>query len=227
MLHEGALAEALAGLGYKCVQPFVYKAFSAGGLIQHYLYFTVWGTGNEFLSGDFGFRECQAQNFGIECVRLYGGAVYGALQYDPEVDCSMTYSLGKLAAWGPRSSFNLAETPIETIVARVTSSVQKWVVPLIRELDDESKLLSVLVHDSEPCRWVYINGAIRAAQIIFLASRQMIAWDKIELSLAPFKKEIWANLGKGKNPDGFLSDVRAHFLEMVDRPEAKPARTLQ
>lgn len=211
MLNECVLTETLADLGYERVKPLVYKICGRGGILEHFLKLTVWGPEREFLAVDFSFRERHAQDFGIECVRLYGGDIYGALQYDQEVGCSMSFSLGRWVGWKPRGSLRLTTTSMDTISTVIESSLQERVVPIIRELNDQAQLLSVLVRDSEPFRWAYVNGAIRAAQIVFLASDKMVHWQDIELLLAPFKRQIWANLGKGKDPDSFVNDVRVHY----------------
>ena len=197
MLNEDLITDSLADVGYRRIKQRVYKACWSTPDIDHFLYICLWGTPKEFLSADFGVRNEGAEAFSIKSLVAYGSDLYRLLRHDAHTDCSMRFSLGKLGAWGSRWSLYLPEMSMAALSEKIKADVQERLIPVIRGVTSLDRLLSLLLDDAEPCPWVRINGAIRAAQIAYVARRLDKGPAEIRAMLKPHERQIVANLGRG------------------------------
>lgn len=207
MVKEQSISGAMEDLKYVRVKRLVYRASWSTAEVEHFLYFQNWGNLKEFLAADFGFRNVGAENFGIECVRTYGGELYRILEHDPHTDCTMRFCLGKLTEWGPRSSLRIQEMPMTSLAEKIGLDVRERLVPIIHNVTSAGTLLSLLVEDVEPCPWYRVNGAIRAAQIVYLARRLGIGVDEIAEMLRPYEKILATSLPNGVKPGSYVDAI--------------------
>jgi|GraSoi2013_100cm_1033763.scaffolds.fasta_scaffold42341_3 hypothetical protein len=208
MLKEKTITLGLTELGYVRCGRFVYKAGWSTPDVEHYLYFSTYGTPREFLTADFGVRNEAAQLFGVKCIQAYGGAVYDFLEENEPTHSYMRFPLGKIAGWNPRWSLTISAQPDDTLVNLVMGAVRDKLFPVIREVTDLSQLLLLLMRDEEPVRWVHVNGAMRAAQIAYLARVLGIGTVEIRSMLRRRENELFAHL-KGSTLDS------ASYIERV------------
>ena len=230
MFKESLITDALANLKYVRLKHLTYRASWSTSDVEHFLYFSRWGTPKNFLTAYFGLRNAGAEEFGIECIRAYGGDLYRILKHDARVDCTMTFSLGNLAGWSPRWSLYIPKIPthngvipeisMASLGEKIRIDVRECLFPIIHDVTSLDRLLSLLLKDVEPCRWFRVNGAIRAAQIAYLARRLGLGTAEITSMLKPFEKELRASLVRGPNPASYINDVVKRSAE-IDTPELR------
>ena len=208
MSKHDPVEDALKQHGYTRVKPSVYQwELGKPSTIEHFLFTSIWGGPDRYLNLDFGIRYRPAEDFAIDCIRKFGGPTYGTLRDDPNSDCKMRFPLGKLADWGARWSLSQRSLSSEQVRDRLCADVGKYLVPIVLRVSNLPAFLEVLERNDEDTSWVHVNGAIRAAQIIYLSSGIGTSqWDILD-RLRPFKGRIGANLQKHEDTDRFLDDV--------------------
>ncbi|MBR1120784.1 hypothetical protein JQ628_04590 [Bradyrhizobium lablabi] len=213
MLKEKTITLRLKELGYLRCGRFIYKASWSAPDVEHYLYFSTYGSPKEFLAGDFGVRNEAAQSFGVKCVRAYGGAIYRLVEQDEPMRCYMRFPLGKIAGWSPRWSLTLSNQPEADLVDLISEAVRYQLFPVIREVTNLGRLLSLLEKDEEPVRWVHVNGAMRAAQIAYLARLLGMGTAEIRSMLRRRENELVAHLR------GATLDCASYIERIIDDAE--------
>lgn len=207
MLNEDALTGALSGLEYRRIKRRVYRATWSPPDVGHFLYVSLYGRPKEFLTVDFGIRNDGAQAFGVECVRAYGGPLYQLLRHDERVDCFMRFSLARLADWGSRTSLYLPGMSEALLLEKITTDIRGRLFPLIRGVVSTARLLTFLLKDAEPCRWMYVNAAMRAGQVAYLARMLGMQRGDTEAMLRPLEQEMKACLARGMDPASYVTSV--------------------
>ncbi len=207
MLYEVQINDALSELGYRRLRRFAYKALWSTPDVEHFLYFSVYGRPREFLTADFGLRNEQAQAFAFKSVQAYGGELYQLARHDVSSHCSMRFSLGQLASWHPRASLHLPEMSEIALAEKIKLAIQDHLYPIIRGVMDTERLLYLLLADAEPYSWVHSNGAIRAAMIVSLATKNGMDVEKIRTLLQPYSRRIAVVLAKGSDPAAYIKRI--------------------
>jgi hypothetical protein len=206
-LNEKVLGEALATLQYRRIKPLIYMAEWSMPDVEHFLYVSTYGTPREYLQVQFGFRNKAAERFGVAFIKRYGGRLYSVFQHREEVDCAMQFSLGRLAGWGMPSSIYMPEMSQEELAAKVTFDVQAQLFPVVRHITSLDRLIKRLLDDTDPCRWTFTNGAIRAAHIVGAGRQIGTSREQLRELLRPRDKWIAASLFDGMTVDCFLKKV--------------------
>jgi hypothetical protein len=201
MLDERSLSTAMANLGYQWLKRHVYRADWSTSDVEHFMYFSLYGTPEDFVTADFGVRNREAEIFALGAIKIYGGNLYQLLQYNEETDTFMRFSLGTLASWGLRSSLRISTMSGVALARKIQADVIEKLLPVIRSVRNMNNLLSLLLTDAEPYPWVRCNGAIRATEIIHLAVRVGMNSAEIRKLLKPYHTWVGTNLTKAPNPD--------------------------
>jgi hypothetical protein len=205
MLDEKSMTRDLSELGYLRLKRLTYKASWSSTDVEHFLYFSLF-SGGYYLACEFGVRNPAAQRFAIECLQLYGGPLFQTFRVDPRFDCPMQFSLGRMAGWPERSSLIVSKMSASALADKVKRDVRDSLFPLIRSVLSAADLFSLLVKDDEPFRWLRVNGALRAAMIVYLGRRIGMQAGEIEAMLQPYLKEIAASVDR-VTPEFFLERV--------------------
>jgi hypothetical protein len=219
MFDERSVETALVEVGYLLVKRHVYRAeWSAA--VEHFLYFQNYGTPKDFLAVHFGICNSGAERFARGCFEAHGPEGYRLVRdrLDPD-GCAMTFSLGRLASWGVRSSLTIPDMPGRALAAKIKADIEQKLFPVIRGVTTPDRLLALLLTDAEPCPWVRCNGAMRAAMIALLARRSGARSEDIRALLQPFKAEIARNLIGASNPDAL------DYIERIVADSAESVRT--
>jgi hypothetical protein len=170
MFGEKSITPGLAELGYLRPKRLTYKASWSSADVEHFLFFSLYGAGNYFVCY-FGIRNLAAERFAVECLKSFGGPLFQTVRFDPRFDCHMRFSLGGLAGWGPRWSLNISGMSESALADKVKFDVRDLLFPVIRSVLAPADFFSLLIKDVEPCRWLGVSGAIRAAMIVYLGRR--------------------------------------------------------
>lgn len=209
-----AVERAMSSLDYSKLDGLVFRTAAADSKVEHHLVFDLWGERERFLTGQFGMKYAPAEAFAAQCVLLYGGPLYQLMELDDPNHCSMKFPIGSLAKWTPRESLDLSILAPETVSEQVLAAISTIVSPLVRRIRAPKSLLDVLRADSDPCRWPFTNGAIRAAQIVFLAKTVGVDRHTILDELLSFDRIIASQLPRGTNTKSYLErilgDVEVH-----------------
>jgi hypothetical protein len=206
MFDEKSITPGLAELGYLRLKKRTYKASWSSTEVEHFLFLSLYGGGNYFVC-EFGIRNPPAERFAVECLKSFGGPLFQTLRFDPRFDCHMRFSLGGLAGWGPRWSLKLSGMSEAALADKVKCDVRDLLFPVIRSVLAPADLFSLLIKDVEPCRWLGVSGANRAAIIVYLGRRMGMQTSELEPTLKPYLKEIAGSLGRDVASCSFLEEV--------------------
>jgi hypothetical protein len=90
---------------------------------------------------------------------------------------------------------------------KVKCAVRDLLLPVVRSILAPADLFSLLIQDVEPCRWLGVSGAMRAAMIVYLGRRMGIETRELESMLQPYLRGINQSAGRGVAPGFFLTEV--------------------
>ena len=200
-LDEVEMKSAMATVGYRRLQRYVYRAEWSTPEVEHFIYFLLYGKPKNYLAADFGVRNKDAQAFALRSIRKYGGELYQLMRFDRAFHAPMRFPLGQVASWGARASLKISAMSVASLAERIASDIKLHLFVFIRDVTTLDRLLSFLLLDAEPCPWVRSNGAIRAAMIVYLAGRLDMRPSDIVSLLRPHKRSIASALIKAPDPD--------------------------
>jgi hypothetical protein len=207
--NEALVSRTLKDLGYQRVKRHVYRALWGSTEVEHFLYFSIWGTPKHFMAADFGLRNSRAEAFGVRSILTHGGELYRLMKHDETNDCTIKFSLGKLAGWEPRSSIYLPDVTEADLATTLTASIRARMFPIVEHMTSANHLLAFLLTDSEPLIWARTDGAIRAAQIVDLARQCGVSENETREILLRFKREIAPHIVRAPDPDP------EHFIDTL------------
>jgi hypothetical protein len=214
MFNEKSLTPSLEDLGYRRLKRLTYKASWSSTDVEHFLFFLLYDRGNSVTCW-FGVRNAAAEQFAVECLKLFGGPLFHDVRFDHRYDCHMQFSLGMWAGWGIPSSLKLSDMSEAALVGKVSGDIRDTLFPVIRPVLSVADLFVLLLKDEEPCRWGRVSGTMRGAMIVFLGRRLGIERREIETMLQPYLKDIGAHMGyttmqRPLSPSAFLTKVLDH-----------------
>src|SRR5262249_16045264 len=127
---------------------------------------------------------------------------------DERKQCYMRFPLGKLAGWNPRWSLNLSRMSDVELAESIRRAVSEKLFPVVRNVVNINQLMSLRMSDEEPVRWIHVNGAMRMAQIAFLASKLDAGVIEIRAMLQRRANEIRAHLRGGTlEPASYIDHI--------------------
>jgi hypothetical protein len=211
---EVAVGPVLSQEGYDRVDALTYKARWGTAEVEHFIYFEEGGKTKGLFSGLFGIRNPDAEAFSVDAIRRYGSEFQFKvlmLRYDARTSCTMRFPFHQFTP--PLWDLNISFQSDREIGDAVRHIVVEHVHPSVGNLITADGLLSVLVRDERPCSWAYTSGAIRAAQIVALATKSGLCSRRIRLLLEPRRVNIANGFPKASpmraNPAPFLEGLLA------------------
>jgi hypothetical protein len=170
------LAEALAPIGYTRVDKLTYRADWSPPDVEQVLWFDTYGNPKEFLVGDAGLRNANAEAFAKQCQQRYASPlILQCLGQESGKQsswfCAVHFSVGSLFRWGLRSSLSLAGCTAEQITTLLAQGVRSKLLPLIGDIRTIARLLDFLERDGEPLPWLTSGTYYRAALVAYLAAK--------------------------------------------------------
>jgi hypothetical protein len=214
MFDEKSLTSGLSALGYFRLKRLTYKASWSSIDVEHFLFGSLFGSGNHFIC-DFGIRNPGAEQFALECLKLFGGPLFSDVRFDPRYGCSMRFALGKLARWSIGWSLTVSGSSEAAFADKVTGDIEHHLLPVVRSILSPADLFDLLMKDVEPCPWTMVSGAIRAAKIVYLGRGLGVKTSELWLMLQPYLTQIGGSIGRGgtgkmQSPSAFLEKVLHH-----------------
>jgi hypothetical protein len=166
---SGQLRAILNSVDYQYMSKNLFRKNSSTKIVEHYLFFEVWGRPKNFLQFDFGVRNENAEKFARHCQIKYGNPLFREFREADLEACSMRFpveafydsnSLGYIdyAAVGP---VKLNEYVKELVVLNL--------FPVIEKIATIATLFEFLISDPPYAPWFRIDGVLRIAQVAYLA----------------------------------------------------------
>jgi hypothetical protein len=209
MFDEKSITPGLSELGYRRLKRLTYKASWSSIDVEHFLFASLYGGGNYFRC-EFGIRNPGAEQFGLECLKLFGGPLFHDVRFDPRYGCSR-FPLGKWAGWSGWS-LTISALSEAAFADKVKGDIEHLLFPVIRSILSPADLFSLLIKDVEPCRWIMGNGATRAAEVVYLGRRLGVTTSELRSMLQPYLTLIGGSIARGGT--GKMQSSSA-FLEKV------------
>jgi hypothetical protein len=212
---EASVSPVLKEAGYEQVSGFSYKANWSSADVEHFVYLEEGAKTKGLYSGSFGIRNREAERFGVNAIRHYSSEFhFQALQYDERITCMMRcpFHRFKPPAW-------LLYVPHLTNLEMAKSLqhiITEHVRPLVGDITTIDRFLSFLVKYEPPYYWAWTNAAIRAAQIVVLASKSGLNSDQIRSILEPRLDVIAHGFHRSspmrENPAAYVEGIVADWL---------------
>lgn len=200
---DQSIGDAIAALGYERVRPRLFRARWSSAEIAHLFSYRYWSSGDA-LACSFGFYNPEAEKFARACVKRYGGLPYKNMSHiTPHI---MMFSFGNLAGWEPQGSL-WCPLSDEQVVGAINVGFETKLLPLIRDANSCAALVDILRSDAEPFRWMYANGAMRAAYICYFARKAQMESEKIRSILEEYKKELRNPLQDGVPIEEYIDKI--------------------
>ena len=214
MFDEKSIIPGLSELGYVRLKRLTYKASLSSTYVEHFLFASLFGGVNNFLC-DFGIRNPGAEQFALECLKLFGGPLFRDVRFDPRYDCSNRFPLGKLAGWSIGWSLTISAFSEAAFADKIKGDIEHLLLPVVRSILSPTDLFSVLIKNVEPCSWITVGGPLRAAKVVYLGRRLGVTTSELRSMLQPYLTQIGGGLGRGgtrkmQSPSAFLERVLHH-----------------
>ncbi len=211
MFDEKSLTPGLSELGYIRLKRLTYKASWSSTDVEHFLFASLFAGGNRFLC-DFGIRNPGAEQFALECLKLFGGPRLRDVRFNPRYDCSNRFPLGKWAGWSIGWTLTISAFSEAAFADKVKGDVERLLLPVVRSILSPADLFSILSKNVEPCSWVTAGPPLRAAQVVYLGRRLGVTTSELRSMLQPYLTQIGGSLGRGgtgewQSPSAFLENV--------------------
>ena len=205
---DNLLTAALGKVGYKRIGELIYRADWSTPDVEHILSFETYGTPKEFLIGDLGFRNNEAEAFAEECQRRYSDPIIRNSDLTlPPWWCPMHCSLGMLAGW-KSSNLYIPRYSQAELGSQVVEAVRDFVRPYVGGVTTIDSLFEFLAQDTEPMRWFRVGGYFRAAEVAFLGCKLGVAPDQVEAILKRYRREMENGLDKRElTPDEYIAHI--------------------
>jgi hypothetical protein len=183
----------LAAVGYICLSKNVYRASWSTAEVEHFLYF---GTDSRrYFTAEFGLRNPEAEEFGIEAIAKYGHPNFQLWQREQNsaTECSMTFGFAGLNEIS-RESWPRVRLPMidgHDLAMMVASFVRQNLLPIIETITDLETYLAFLLTDRKPNPWLTSkNLMIRAAQVVAVSAQLGRSDADIRELLRPYDRLI-------------------------------------
>ena len=212
MFDEKSLTPGLSELGYVRLKRLTYRASWSSTDIEHFLFGSVLRGGDGFLC-DFGIRNPEAEQFALECLKLFSAPPLREVRFNPRYDCSNLFPLGKWAGWSIGWTLTISEFSETAFADKVKGDVERLLLPVVRSILSPADLFSILSKNIEPCSWVTLaGGPLRAAQVVYLGRQLGVTTGELRSMLQPYLKQLGACLGrdrtgKWQSPTVFLEKI--------------------
>lgn len=213
MFDEKSLTPGLSELGYVRLKRLTYKASWSSTDVEHFLFASLFAGGDRFLC-DFGIRNLGAEQFALECLKLFSGPRLREVRFNPRYDCSNRFPLGKWAGWSIGANLTISAFSEAAFADKVKGDVEHLLLPVVRSIQSPADLFSVLSKNVEPCSWVTLaGGPLRAAQVVYLGRRLGVTTSELRSMLQPHLPQIGGSLGRDvrtgewESPTAFLEKV--------------------
>jgi hypothetical protein len=213
MFDEKSLTPGLSELGYVRLKRLTYKASWSSTDVEHFLFATVFAGGNRFLC-DFAIRNPGAEQFALECLKLFSGPRLREFRFNPRYDCSNRFPLGKWAGWSIGWTLTISAFSEAAFADKVKGDVEHLLLPVVRSILSPADLFSILSKNVEPCSWVTVaGGPLRAAQVVYLGRRLGVTTSELRSMLQPYLTQIGGSLGRDvrtgewQSPSAFLEKI--------------------
>lgn len=161
------LEEAVAELGFRRKSKLLYTLQCDEPGVEKYLEFRITGGAFPAILCDFGLGNAEALGFAVECLKAYGGAVYTNFQW-PVPDYNVHCQIGRFCRWGILQSLDTGEMGLECAVETIVAALTNEILPRANTITDLPKLCSLFISDHDWMPWLTCNGAMRAAECVYL-----------------------------------------------------------
>jgi hypothetical protein len=200
----------LARLGYSRRKSGIYVFDASSPHCNHLLFVEVHGKADRYITADFCLLNADAERFALDALRKHGDPVFRTWANDASRGL-LVFSVGEYAGWSPGAALWQRQSSEEEFAERFAQVIDERIVPITRQIESLGDLLCALLSNTSLYKWIKSNGAIRAAEIAFLASRLGMPDHEIRSRLQPYLKEIEIGLGArcAINASNYVNEVIA------------------
>lgn len=172
MFEDKLMQKELAAIGYDRFRKYIYRASWSTGEVEHFLYFSK--DSRQYFSAEFGLRNPDADQFGVETMVKYGHSNFQAWAKQRDaMTCSMTFEFDRFDKLSRNSwpRVRLPEISGHDLANLVTGFIRQNLLPIFANVTDLQNYLAFLLVDREPHPWFASIRMIRAAQVVAVSAQ--------------------------------------------------------
>jgi hypothetical protein len=202
---DDVLASALVGEGYERVAKLTYRADWSTADVEHILLFSTYGSPKEFLTGELGVRNKEAESFAEGCRSRYADPIIRNSDFvPPRWWCWLHCSLGSLANW-PGANLFMPNFASDELKRKVTEAVTGFLRPYVGAVTTVQRLFDFLAQDSEPMRWFRTGPYFRAAEVVYLGRKLGVPSERLQEIARPYSKLVANGIDlKAMTPEEYI-----------------------
>lgn len=180
------IAARIASIGYDKIGSLLYKLESPSEDVQNIIMFSISKKAYRVIFCGFSFRNNEAEEFGLFCIKKYGNEMYRYLEKRGGIFVHLRISLGMMAGWQSGGGLYVGDEEIEGSIERIYNDISTIVLPVAGHIRTKEELLRLLLSDDDLAPWFRTNAAIRAANSIFLMVRLGYNGNRICEEISPY-----------------------------------------
>jgi hypothetical protein len=174
-------------------------------MIDHLVYLRWLKKGGEHISVYVGVRHREAQYFALEMLQKFGPALAGSYSPGPHVSF-VGFKLGKLCSWPLPWALYPDEIGIDACVKTIMDGLQDTLRPLVEGITSDSAMYAFLTQ-TQITAMRPLNGAVHAAEIVFVGKRLGYSQSKIMSDIDPFLPSITNQINRALTVEDYLERV--------------------
>ena len=203
------VALTLGKLGYSRLQKRVFKAPWGSDEVEHFVYLDWSQKFGTRISIRIGICHRDAQIFAATMLRKFGPLPLRDLLDLSDVGkdgCFIQFHLGNLCSWPFTWSLDPFEMGMDAYVREITDCLQGKLLPLVGHINNDPTMYEFLTQMRVKALWP-ANGAVRAAEAIFIAKRLDYRQDKVMADIEPFEAYIASQIDRAMTVNDYLTQV--------------------
>ena len=201
MFEDKLMQKELLAIGYDRFRKYIYRASWSTAAVENFLYFGK--DSRQYFSAEFGLRNPDAEEFGIEAITKYGHPNHQLWlrERDATTACSMTFEFDRFDKLSRNSwsRVRLPEISGDELASLVAGFVRQNLLPIVASVTDLQSYLAFLLTEREPHPWFASNLMIRAAQVVAVSAQLGHSHAKTRELLRPHGNSIEKEISRSGN----------------------------
>jgi len=206
---DALLKAALGQLGYSHLRKRTFKAPWSSEVVDHLVYLDWLKNGGEHVYVLIGIRHQDAQEFAQDMLFKFGPS-YSRASWKIGNNFSLVgFQLGVLCSWPLPFALYPAEVGVDACAGTIIDSLQDTLRPLVEGINDDSSMYDFLTQ-TEIRAMRPLNGAVHAAEVLFIGRRLGYSQHKVASDIEPFLPTITSQIDQTMTVEDYLAQVWAH-----------------
>jgi hypothetical protein len=170
----------------------------------------IFGNPKNNVGCDVGLKNDLSFSFAIDALKLHGGEVYRQSTWKPDA-FNTRCQVGRVCEWRPRMSLRISDYGRSGLLTKLGEDLELHILPNVTRYNDSARYLTLLGEDNRLFPWDTCNGAMRAAELIFLGRESGKTQSELSYILSNYEDNIRSGLGRDTRDSDFIGAVSSLY----------------